>query len=629
MPDATIYDAWESSHPAITHRSYFYPLSPIGVGTAAVESLTGYISRLAAAHAVETGTLVNHELLPRVPYTKGVWTGQSPPHLPGYSFYIGAHTLNGVGHRTQLWVALLQELTCVPRLELLTTLPWAGAIAGVRLLRPHRAWCPACYGDEGGSTQSVHERLLWVFQVVTVCPEHRQPLESVCPFCGRVQYVFSAHARPGYCSRCYRWLGRTSDATVVHSDLTEQIRVAEMVGTLLAASPALPAHFGLELFRKNVRGLVQDAGGYRRFHAGIRHPYVRDWVRRPILPRMNSLIKLSHSQNVPLIRLLTERMEASGNKGDQKCAWKTHYRVESRVVEATLAAATRTAVPPPLEKIANQLGYRTVKSLQSRYPALCSEIVQRRQTWTGVSRPSPSKTPVPRDRIEAALTAELVKPGLTYLRAVAASVGLSSKRRLYKDFHDLRLAISTKNAAIKKRRHEAIRDALAAAFNEQPVPTVADVARRLGYATVKPLTSRFRELSMKLRSCRQHATRQKPGHRVSERVRQKLTEALRESPPPSCAEVARRLARHRTHIREDFPDLWGAVCKRYLDYRQQARISRRKAIGTEAHRIIVDLQQKGVYPTIRLVSAQILSPRLQCPQIIAEAVRQVRRDLSI
>jgi len=73
MPDAKIYDAWESSRPAITHRSYFYPLSPIGVGTAAVESLTGYISRLAAAHAVDTGTLVNRELLPRVPYTKGFW----------------------------------------------------------------------------------------------------------------------------------------------------------------------------------------------------------------------------------------------------------------------------------------------------------------------------------------------------------------------------------------------------------------------------------------------------------------------------------------------------------------------------------------------------------------------------
>ena len=636
MPDAKAYDVWEPSRPAITHRSYFYPLAPIGVGTAAVESLTGYISRLAAAHAVETGTLVNRELLPRVPYTKGVWTGQSPPHLPGYSFYIGAHTLNGVGHRTQLWVTLLQELTCVPRLDLLTTLPWAGAFACVRLLRPSRAWCPACYGDEGPSAQSAHERLLWVFQVVAVCPEHRQPLESVCPFCGRTQYVLSARARPGYCSRCYHWLGRMSDVTVVHSDLTEQIRVAEMVGALLAANPTLPAHFGLDLFRKNVRGLVQDAGGYRRFHAGIRHPYVRDWVRRPILPRMNSLIKLSHSQNVPLIRLLTERMEAR-NKRDQKCAWKAHYRVEAGVVEAALAAALRATLPAPLEKIANQLGYRTVTSLRCRYPTLCTEIVQRRQTWTGVSRPSPSKPPVPRERIAEALIAELGKPGFTDLRAVAASVGLSSKRRLYKDFHDLRRAILAKNATIKERRREASRTAsknaigaaLAAAFTEQAVPTVAEVARRLGYATAKPVTSRFPELTKKLRACRRRVVPVKCGHRVNERVREALREALGEFPPPSCTEVVSRLAGHRTQIREGFPDLWRALRERYVQHKREVHRARREAFAGEVYRVAMELYGQGVFPTARLVLAAIPQPQFRCLNIVAETVRRTRHELTI
>ena len=102
----------------------------------------------------------------------------------------------------------------------------------------------------------------------------------------------------------------------------------------------------------------------------------------------------------------------------------------------------------------------------------------------GTSRPSACKVPVPRDRIEKALITELRKPGFTDLPAVAASVGLSSPRRFYKNFRDLRLAIVAKNAVIKNRRRETIRAALEAAFNEQPVPTVADVARRLGYATV-------------------------------------------------------------------------------------------------------------------------------------------------
>ncbi len=60
--------------------------------------------------------------------------------------------------------------------------------------------------------------------------------------------------------------------------------------------------------------------------------------------------------------------------------------------------------------------------------------------------------PVPRDRVERALIEALNKGGLTNLRTVAASVGLSSPRRFYKDFRDLRLAIVAKNREIRKQR---------------------------------------------------------------------------------------------------------------------------------------------------------------------------------
>ena len=59
--------------------------------------------------------------------------------------------------------------------------------------------------------------------------------------------------------------------------------------------------------------------------------------------------------------------------------------------------------------------------------------------------------PVPRDRVERALVEALSKDGLTHLRT-AASVGLSSTRRFYKDFRNLRLAIVAKNREIRKQR---------------------------------------------------------------------------------------------------------------------------------------------------------------------------------
>jgi AraC-like DNA-binding protein len=580
MHDAKAYDGWEPPRSEITPRSYLYRLAPIGVGTAAVESLTGYISRLAAAHAVEPGILINKELRLRIPCTKGVWAGRIRESLPRASFYVTAHTLNGVGIRARAWVSLLQQLTCIERLDLLTVLPWAGTISCVNLLRTGRAWCPFCYGDEGSWPRSGYERLLWAFQAVTVCPVHRMPLESICPFCGQTLYVLACRSRPGYCSHCDHWLGRARGATSVGSDLADQVRVAEMVGALLKTSPTLPAGFGTDLLRENVRTIVLDSGGYRRFRAGVCHPHVRDWIRHADIPRMSSLLKLARSQNVPLIRLLTERI-GRRNKLDQKFVWKVHYRVASNLVEAALQAALKKLIPPSLREIASQVGYGSVAPLRFRYPALCREIAGRRRSLVRTSHLHPPKAPVPMDRIEEALAAELSKPDYTNLRTVAACVGLSSPRRLYKGFHDLRLAISVKNGVIKKRRREAIRATLAAAFNEQPVPTVAEVARRLGYATVRPLTSRFRDLSMALRASRRRVPQEKSGHRVSERVRQKLNEALGEFPPPSCAEVVRRLAGHRTQIREDFPDLWRGIRKRYVEHKREVHRAQRDAFVGE------------------------------------------------
>src|SRR5437667_7845365 len=54
-----IYEAWDLSPVQMPARSTLYALEPIGVGTAFVESLTSYIARLASAHCVFVGVLMN------------------------------------------------------------------------------------------------------------------------------------------------------------------------------------------------------------------------------------------------------------------------------------------------------------------------------------------------------------------------------------------------------------------------------------------------------------------------------------------------------------------------------------------------------------------------------------------
>src|SRR5258708_30853921 len=64
MPDKapTAYERWDITPPALPPRSRLYPLEPIGLGTPLVESLTGYVARLADAHCVSTGTLYSKEI---------------------------------------------------------------------------------------------------------------------------------------------------------------------------------------------------------------------------------------------------------------------------------------------------------------------------------------------------------------------------------------------------------------------------------------------------------------------------------------------------------------------------------------------------------------------------------------
>jgi AraC-like DNA-binding protein len=270
-----------------------------------------------------------------------------------------------------------------------------------------------------------------------------------------------------------------------------------MVGEMLAAGPYLAADLGLACLQENVRQFARGAGGNLRLRAGIQQRHIRGWATGTNAPRMDSLVALSCSQQVSIVRLLTETINAAPATGPQRSPY-SHYRVSDNIAEDALRAAFLAAVPPSLIEIATHLGYRTVASLQSRYPALCAEISRKRCAGLKPSLFRPV-VPVPRDRVEEALTEALKKEDLTPLLAVAASVGLRNKRRLYKGFNDLRRAIVAKNKRIKKQRLAAIETAVRAALGARPIPSVTEVAHQLGFRSPTAITSRFPELAAQLR----------------------------------------------------------------------------------------------------------------------------------
>jgi hypothetical protein len=133
------YEPWELSSPVLPSATRLYSLSPIGVGTPMVESLTGYIARLAEAHCVSSGLLYWKEI--KALAGKGNIFSFRVTGDGGYS----THTINGHGSPAADFVRVMEVLTGRRDLRYLTLLTWAQVLPGHSLLRRWRAWCERCF----------------------------------------------------------------------------------------------------------------------------------------------------------------------------------------------------------------------------------------------------------------------------------------------------------------------------------------------------------------------------------------------------------------------------------------------------------------------------------------------------
>ena len=92
----------ECHHIPAPPRSRLYSLEPIGVGTAMVESLTGYVARLAEAHSVSAGDLVGRVLSELAdPKDPIITTAAKAFRVGGHGFRACGYVINGVSDRAE------------------------------------------------------------------------------------------------------------------------------------------------------------------------------------------------------------------------------------------------------------------------------------------------------------------------------------------------------------------------------------------------------------------------------------------------------------------------------------------------------------------------------------------------
>ncbi len=554
------FDSWDLAPASIPQRSRLHSIVPIGIGAPFVESLTGYMIRLAASHAVRVSDLIEHELRTDVPYY----------HVPaGIS-----NAINGVGKSVQNWVSAIERFTLRDNLRLLTLLPFASVLDTASLMRRTRAWCPRCYESSAAQGQEVYEQLVWCLQCVEICPLHKVSLQTSCPVCHRELRPVCAVSRPGFCSRCRTWLGNRRGSEEDRPAADYQMWVAQEFGNLLAIAPdGKPV--GKENIRKVLIYYVDSFSDGNRIAAaeiaGCRRSSFHNWCNGATTGRIGPLLRMCYELKIPLTSLVTGAIAGLEDTAGAKAAVEARHqrgispsRSADRI-RAALLLATKEQPAPSIREVAERLGYSTPSRLYAADTGLSRAIVRNfnksgRNHWWRRRGGKVLDDAVIRTALEESLALDMPSP----VHRTAHSLGFQTEDPLARRFPDLCRAIKTKRAMVRTARRSALAAALKAALREDPPASLEQIANRLGYTSHTVVRGWEPPLCAKLT-----AKRRDFAERSRNELGRQLEAVLTENPPPSLREVHARLCTTRAITYGNFPEIHCAIAARHRKFQRQ------------------------------------------------------------
>ena len=534
------FDSWDLAPVSIPLRSRLHSIVPIGIGTPFVESLTGYMIRLAASHAVRVSDLIEHELRTDIPYY----------HVPaGIS-----NAINGIGKSAQNWVSAIERFTLRDNLRCLTLLPFASVLDTASLMRRERAWCPRCYESSAGQGHEVYEQLAWGLQCVEICALHKVCLETSCPVCHHELRPVCAVSRPGFCPRCREWLG-TLRRSQEETPTDYQIWVAQEFGKLLAIAPDAE-RVRKENIRKVLIHYVDSFSDGNRIAAaeiaGCRRSSFHNWCNGATTGRIGPLLRMCYELKIPLISLVTGATAGLEDTAGAKAAVEARHRrgiAPSRSadrIRAALLLASKEQPAPSIREVAERLGYSTPTRLYAADTGLSRAIVRNfnksgRNHWWRRRGAKVLDDSVIRTALEESLGLEMPRP----VHRSAHSLGFQTEDPLTTRFPDLCRAIKAKRALVRASRRSALASALEAALREYPPPSLEQIANRLGCTSHTIIRGWEPLLCAKLTAKRRDFAK-----RSRKELGRRLEAVLTEDPPPSLREVHARLGHAVDHVRQ-------------------------------------------------------------------------------
>ena len=371
------------------------------MGTPWMESLTSYLTRLAAAHHVHPRKLLSSEC---IPYLRRAAQAKTDELRRGAisAFLDTSSVLNGFAPAAQQLVQGLTILTGRGDLHWLTLLPFQKIVSPMKLLRSGKAWCPQCFETWREQGKPIYEPLPWSLDILGLCPFHGQ-LQTRCPFqdCAQTSVALTAQAQVGFCPWCNRWLGASAYPQLklryrLPGGLRTweyQQRIARILGDVVANMPLLPYPLSRDKMMKIISSSIDRTfnGNYGQAASqfGTTESTLRGWLSGKRTLQIDSLLSICLSLDVSLVALL-DGSARGASVAQQSIAVQPvskrppheSRKFPKRKVEKALREALLTPVDPPisLNKLAKCVG-STPDRISHHFPELSAQLTSSYQAY--------------------------------------------------------------------------------------------------------------------------------------------------------------------------------------------------------------------------------------------------------
>ncbi len=366
---------------AFPPRTFLYHLAPQAPESIWCESLTSYINRLAWAHHISPRALAAEVINPLLPSPVPFVATFGPQPAMG---------LNGNGEQSKSWQAVLERLTGQPHLHRFTFGTFLGDFPSFRILRKTPAWCSTCLAEWKRADQTLYQPLIWMLQVVTICPTHQTPLVDRCPACHRYQKVLATNkTQPFECTSCAAWLGEESSPRQDGKEATQQLAwqawIVSVLEELQAASLKEGSFSWQVFFTQLVHYLRERKGAFRRLALamGAEPTNFHGWITNQDVA-LSTLLTFCYRCEVTPWQVMQGQLESlewiirGGASRSSPLPPRPNRRFDQDACARHLEAAlNKEGVPPSLRDVAKELGYDSTSQLTYHFPEKSALVVQR------------------------------------------------------------------------------------------------------------------------------------------------------------------------------------------------------------------------------------------------------------